>query len=426
MFSRSLRRLFRSAKTSMSTSQPRPGFRPTLESLEGRLVPSAILQVGTGQHYQTITSALNAAKPGDTILVHPGTYQETVDITKNNITLAGVAQEGVTQPVVVEAPTDLSANGYSIVQVNGATGVTIANLTVEGTYTGGFTNVNGNLLGLHAGIYVSNGGSATIAHNTVTNIRDNTPNKTNDDGFGILVGSSPTVLNTTGSALVEYNTVTNYQSVGIDVAHSGSSATIRGNTVTGLGLTLGNQYFEQIGIRAETGGTAIITGNTVTNNLQSFGGSFPYGIELLGSGLGTSVTANMVSGNTDGIVMYSLQGAAISNNHFFHNTNDGLVLVGSAGVNVSLNKIFGNGGTGINLYGSINNVLTFNESDQNGFAGAYVDSGSTGNQFLFNTILDNGFVDALDYSTGLGTAGTANTWSLNTGKTDNHGGLLFT
>jgi hypothetical protein len=138
-----------------------------LEALEDRCVPT-VLQVGAREPFPTISSALTTAKAGDTILVHEGTYQETVDIATKNITL-----KGVNLSAVIKAPTNRAANAYSIVQVNGVKGVTIRGLTIEGTYTGTFTPVGSAnaQLGLHVGIYVSNGGSATILNNHITNIR---------------------------------------------------------------------------------------------------------------------------------------------------------------------------------------------------------------------------------------------------------------
>src|SRR5262249_15415545 len=141
--------------------------------------------------------------------------------------------------------------------------VTVSNLTVEGPYTGSFTSVGGFLLGLHSGIYVSNG-SARITNNHVTQIED-VPLKNNvDDGFGILVGSG--VLGGTGTAVVSGNTVDNYMSVGIDVAHAGSSATITNNRCTGLGSALASQVAEQFGISLETGTVGQVRLNTVQDN----------------------------------------------------------------------------------------------------------------------------------------------------------------
>ena len=458
------KRVLSSGRRRRQPESRRP-FRPSLECLEERSVP-AVLHVGTSEPYHTIASALLAANPGDTVLVQPGTYQEAVNITKNNITL-----EGVNQSAIIESPSTLAplaANGYSIVRVNGATGVTIEDLTVEGTYSGGFgTTANGVLLGLHAGIYVANGGSATISDNHVTNIRDNPPNTTSDDGFGILIGSNSSVLNTTGSAVVENNTVDNYQSSGIDVANAGSHATIKNNTVTGLSLTLANQYNEQVGITAEAGGTGLISGNKVTGNVQT--GKFAVGIYLESSGAGVSVTDNTVTGNNTGIYAFGIQGGTIASNRDSHNIDSGILMINTVGTTVTDNKLTGNstgiqvfsgqggtiasnkvsnntgdaidlfstsgvtllanktngnGGTGITLFSSTDNVFLLNSVKHNDAFGIFVDSASTGNLFLLNSMKDNGADDAFDTTTGSGTVGTANTWIFNKGKTDSPSGLL--
>lgn len=50
---------------------------------------AATLNVGSGQTYNTITAAYNAASSGDTIVVYPGTYSEKLSITKSSITIKG-------------------------------------------------------------------------------------------------------------------------------------------------------------------------------------------------------------------------------------------------------------------------------------------------------------------------------------------------
>jgi parallel beta-helix repeat protein len=377
------------------------------------------LQVGVHQTFHTIASALQAACPGDTVLIHPGVYQEAVDINKNGITL-----RGVNRSAIIQAPLSLTSNDYALVWVDGATGVTVRNLTVEGPFNGTPSDVNGLLLGLHAGIFVSNGGSATITNNLVTDIRDNPPNTVVDDGFGILVGSNNQVLNTTGTAVIEGNTVANYGQAGIDVAKAGCSATIRNNVVTGLSPDLANQYLAQIGIEIQPGGSATIQGNTVTQNAlisQNSAGIY------INTAATASVSNNTVSGNTTGIFVFSTPGTSITGNTVTSNVNDGILLNSSSTAVLVANNSSQNGGNGISLFDSTADQIALNRTLNNVGDGIFVDGTSTGTFFVANVALGNGHLDAEDLSAGSGTAGTGNTWLFNIGQTDNKsGGLVST
>lgn len=55
---------------------------------------AASLTVGPGEMYTTIQEAVDAADPGDTIIVMPGEYTEDVVITKENITLRSSPVQG--------------------------------------------------------------------------------------------------------------------------------------------------------------------------------------------------------------------------------------------------------------------------------------------------------------------------------------------
>jgi parallel beta-helix repeat protein len=426
--------LFRKRQSSRSTKSNtrrlgRPGVL-RLEVLEDRCVP-ALLQVGVHEPYATITSALQAARPGDTVLVHPGTYQEAVNITKNNITL-----EGVNQSAVIQAPSSLASNDFSIVDVNGASGVTIRDLTIKGIYTGDLTQVQNYLLGLHAGIYVSHGGSATISHNHVTGIIEipHAPPQivnindlpTIDDGYAILVGSDTPVLKTTGSAVITGNTIDYYEHCGIEVANTGSSATIQNNTVTGLPLAAARDFPNQIGIAVVSGATGRIVHNRVSNNVQTWANIYPYGIYLLNSGTGVIVTGNFVAGNSTGIFASTSAGATITGNTVSGTMNDGIDLSSVFGTTTLQGNIIDrNGGQGVSLLNSTGVTLRGNRVSKNVLDGIFADSPSAGNSFVRNALSGNGHYDAEDDSTGTGTAGTANTWTGNKGKTDNKGHALL-
>jgi pectinesterase len=55
----------------------------------GASPPAGALVVGSGGQYRTVQSAVNAASPGKTIFIQPGTYKEQVFVQKNNITIIG-------------------------------------------------------------------------------------------------------------------------------------------------------------------------------------------------------------------------------------------------------------------------------------------------------------------------------------------------
>src|SRR5262249_30939382 len=153
----------------------------------------------------------------------------------------------------------------------------------------------------------------------------------------ILVGSQTNVLGTTGTALIEDNTVDNYGDAGIDVASAGSRAVIRNNTVTGLSPALANQYLTQVGIEVQPGGTATIVGNTVSQNLQTKAIPNGAGMSLSAPGAGLTVAGNTVTNANYGIYLISAQGAVLADNHVSANTADGIDLVNTSGVALSGN-----------------------------------------------------------------------------------------
>lgn len=117
---------------------------------------AATIEVGAGQTYTTITSAVTAATSGDTINVHSGTYTETVTITK---------------PLIVQRNlTDSPLISGNVVITTGINEVTVDGFTITG--------------GSGAGIYSRNSNRITIKNNTIYGMLTGSI-----DGDGIQINS---------------------------------------------------------------------------------------------------------------------------------------------------------------------------------------------------------------------------------------------
>ena len=110
------------------------------------LAGAATIEVGPGQ---SIQAAVDAASPGDTILVKAGTYKETVVVTKSDLTIQG-------QDAVLGAPTEApppgpcsdpekpsAVDGFCVSGVIDPTTFTVTtyveNVTITGFQVSGFT-----------------------------------------------------------------------------------------------------------------------------------------------------------------------------------------------------------------------------------------------------------------------------------------------
>jgi parallel beta-helix repeat protein len=451
----------------------RCGYRPTIEALEERAVPTTLTVPSSS--YPTIQSAINAAhNSGDTINVNPGTYQEQLTIPSR---FSGLTINSVTKnAAIIQAPATMTSGLQAIVEVQGATGVTINGFEITGQTAGA------NEL---AGIYVDGSGQATIQNNWITHLQSN-----NDSGIGVLVGNlaGRHGNSTQGTAAVNGNTIDNYGKGGVVVVNKGSNATIgtiTGNTITGIGSTTA---FVQYGIQISNGATGQVKSNTVTGNVYNdpTGSTQAAGILIYSAGsnvvvsnndLGTSAGAlpngssipysndvgiwlidapgATVSNNDinetkyDGIVLDSLGSSSgvstVSNNNVFYSAGDGLLIYNTSGATISNNSAEYDGNSGIWLaLNDTSDTISNNLSVHNGTFGllvadydannpsleAYLHSStSTGNKISQNTLTSNnttnttGVFDAEDFSTGTKTAHTGNTWNQNTIGTKSPTGL---
>jgi hypothetical protein len=76
------------------------GRRPVpLPVMTAEVAPPRALQVGPRERFRTITDALAAARPGDSVVVAPGTYREQVRLGDGVSLIAAVPRQAVLLPV---------------------------------------------------------------------------------------------------------------------------------------------------------------------------------------------------------------------------------------------------------------------------------------------------------------------------------------
>jgi parallel beta-helix repeat protein len=359
--------------------------RLRLVALEDRTTPTTLVVspkfTNDMSHHQfsTIQAAVDAAKSGDNIRVLAGTYNEAVTITKSDIDLFADGKSG---SVRVAAP----AGADIAVHVDGgAKDVDIVGFTITGA---------------NAGIQFG-------------------------DHF-----DSPASASGSGSAIGD--TVFGYNQVGIEVIGTGSRATLSGDIVRGPGQA--GAANAPIGIQVSDGARANVFGNTVANNV---GNSSNEGVGILVfQTSNVEVERNMVFGNDEGILLAAFPGGArvtnteVEGNRSFNNTFNGIGLVNADHNQITGNVVSFNGFDGINVGSDPNdpnalpgtatgNLFDGNVATLNGRAGIFMESTATGNTLTDNRLHNNNTsnlatgADAVDLSTGTGTAGTANKWKDN-------------
>jgi parallel beta-helix repeat protein len=282
----------------------------------------------------TIQAAVDSAKPGDIVLVPPGTYRETVKVLKDNITIVGpesaiIDASGFTNGIHVGANifTPGTAPVCPAIAVKNFTiiGLTIRNADSNGIFLSG---VDGYIIA--RGNYINNGDYATY------------PSCSNDGQilFNTAKGGSDTCLYVGND--VEVSLAGNQASgctVGIQIVNS-SHVQVRRNTV--IGNTAGIlAIVDPFNPRTETS-SGLIEGNKVAqNNLPNTSteadiGRIPSGtgILLVGTDLITVRENTAIGNNTLGVAVTANPLAP----------EDSRINPDPTGNQIILNTLTGNGG----------------------------------------------------------------------------------
>lgn len=288
--------------------------------------------------YCSITTAINSASSGDTVLVHPGNYAERI-IMKTGVNVQNAQS---TRPVILPSTKTLAA-------FEGVDNCTLDGFILDASSGGGGGGMGGG-----------GGGGGMGSSVAIIRIYDSSQNVTisNCELKGAAVPGDSSFrsgirLNGQVTVNILNNTIYNTDYGGITTRSSdyirNSTLTIQGNVIEGNG-TAGIFLYGQSGYsnRVIIGGSTINDGNLIYNN-------------------GTSSTQN-----GSGIFLKRIDQVSIENNTVQANRRAGILLMDTSSVSphITGNSIYDNGQAGINIGGA--SALTIggnNEIYGNGTSG---------------------------------------------------------
>jgi parallel beta-helix repeat protein len=338
--------------------------------------------------YTTISAAVTAAAPGDSIKVCPGTYQEQVKVTKNGLKLFS------RNPLeaVIKAPA-VMVDDKAIVEIEGANDVSVRDFTISGPGGSGCDSIRyGVLVGGPSGDASNN---AEIRHNHITHIRD-AGNSGCQNGNAVQVGRQ--ALGLSGSADVVGNTIDDFQKTGVIVDGTGSSGDVRQNTIDGLGPIA---FIAQNGVQISRTAVADVNHNEITDLQYSPQTVASAGVLVFQADSGTEVSHNSVLRTDEGIYFFDQDGGTISHNESSDNSFDGIGLTEEA----------------------TNIAVEHNVAENNGFDGVFASSDTAENTISQNHLAANAEHDCHDESFGPYEPDVANIWFNNKGVSENKVGL---
>jgi len=385
--------------------------------------PDADFTTATG-----IQQAVNASLPGNVIRVCPGTYTPvTVDRT---VTIEAPRQHGNAVQCPASMTPDPTKDAVIDANNTGTIGLTLAadDIVIYGlwvrntsgnpgiytvpTFSGYqllFNVVQENTFGLY---FNASGVTESLAEHNCFRF-NNKPGSASGDG----IYSDQTLIN----ARIEENFFTGNGSASIVLTRV-ATTTVRDVHVLHNDVIDDNAI---VAVEAEdlliaynhlvdTGGSGIFFGGGVTDSEVSFNL-----IEKPSTGI------NITSGPPNFFSVLPNVNLLIEKNHVTDAEFDGIRLDETINSIVSGNKSSANDRDGIRLRtDSDNNTVRDNLSRDNGRDGMRVDNdGSENNTIQQNKLIGNFEHDCHDDTIGAGTAGTANLWIKDIGKTENRVGL---
>jgi nitrous oxidase accessory protein NosD len=341
-----------------------------------RLVVSNNATVCPAAKFTSIQAAINAASPGDEIVICNGVYAEQLSITKSLDIDADSGAFLVPASIQQNATSLATGDGIAAaVLISGAANVSISGLTIDGINSG-ITECSPDLIG----VYFQNS-SGSLRYATVRNFALATSLNGCQSGTGVFVESGG---GQNSDVEISDCSIHGYQKNGVTANETGTTARIHDNVVTGVGPTTGAA---QNGIQIGFSASGAIHGNTVTNNFWSPCNDATTCTAVATAILVTQSNSVHVGENTVGIdqVGIFIDG---NDNHvrgniaFSASIFENITIFGN-GNRIEENRVFNGGDADIFVQGNNNtargNLIT--EAP----VGILVGAGSTGNVFAANT-----------------------------------------
>lgn len=275
----------------------------------------AASRITVPRDYPTIQAAIDAANPGDTIKVLPGTYREQIIITKDlKIIGSGAKSTVIKAPAVLNPSPFLPSPGRAnIVDIFSEAKVGIKGLTITGP--------SGAICPGLAGIRVFDGSTLNLDYSSIKGCTRE----------GMLVGLSPNIPNgpQVGYATVTNTEITEYRIVGIQAG--GQDTTIKLSRSSLVAAADTPEVDGQVGVVFSFGAQGIIKNNKISGNIcdhPDCGDDFENqaqgtAIFAVAAASGSSISNNVISHNDLGIALALSSGCCevdrniLKNNRFF-------------------------------------------------------------------------------------------------------------
>ena len=321
----------------------------------------------------SIQDTIDAANPGDTIMVCPGFYDEVISVTKNDLKIISVKK----WKALIVPPTDFTPDS-NLFSVSNASGVVVKHFKFW-MFTEGECEYVASM------VYVNDA--------PYTQIRGNKVVAAGDEGLGdcgYLTGIF--VTGESDGTEVNRNRITDFQLTGILLDNIQGNYIVKYNRVNFYHAAYATAPYSPMGIYADTTPSNVQIVHNKVRSLDTAGTSTPRLVRAISvSGANVDVRGN--SGKNVGTFIYLEDGESgrVNYNRAVSNVMAGLDVNQTGGLEVAHNVISGsNAGVDVNNFSFDNN---FHDNDWTG--------AST--------------TDCEDDSSGSGTADTGNTWTNNYG-----------